>query len=175
MTCVISEQGNYPYPLQNHRVYLSQADNGIDKIMKTLISPCGTNGYRESQEKSIFLVHQCNFLAYIRAISLKLSIPISVQHAFFLCCSYKVLSPLFPAHNGQTSGFSPLGFFWFTWRKSEQTPQLMAGHSMSVQSKHTFFCKNHLCFSWSNSSEDITLPMNRMSSINWPVIKVSWL
>lgn len=111
MTCVISEQGNYPYPLQNHREYLSQADNGINKIMKTLISPCGTNGYRESQEKSIFLVHQCNFWAYIRAISLKLSIPISVQHAFFLCCSYKVLSPLFPAHNGQTSGFSPLGFF----------------------------------------------------------------
>lgn len=173
MTCVISEQGNYPYPLQNHREYLSQADNGIDKIMKTLISPCGTNGYRESQEKSIFLVHQCNFLAYIRAISLKYTY--KCPTCFFPLLQLQGAFSFVPRTQWPDFWVFPSGFFWFTWRKSEQTPQLMAGHSMSVQSKHTFFCKNHLCFSWSNSSEDITLPMNRMSSINWPVIKVSWL
>lgn len=61
---------------------------------------------QRTEDSSVFRYSLC-----MCVISLEQSRPVSVQLALPLHCTFRVLSPLFPIHNGYVSGFVPLGLF----------------------------------------------------------------
>lgn len=133
--------------------YSSLADDRMNDIMEIIISPSATNGYGRAESRWFFCIsvqipttYQCDFPGADPS-----------RHSPACPPPYTALRGriLIVPHTQRISlWFCPSGPFWFAWREPEQTPPVTAGRSMSAQTKHAR-CRSHLCFHWSNSSDDV--------------------
>lgn len=136
--------------------YSCLADDGINEIMEIIISASATNGYGRPKSRWFFCIsvqiltpYQCDFPGAEPS-----------RHSPACPPPYIALKGRFlivPHTQRISLWFCPSGPFWFAWREPEQTPPAMARRSMSAQTKHTL-CRSHLCFDWSNSSDEAGQP-----------------